>query len=199
MSEAKECLKPKTMSVPAYNVGTCVLCGKMLKDPVSVSMGVGPVCRSTGIYIPRSSGIREKTKTGQLSMFEATKAVFTWYRGDGILWILDQDKGRTVTNDLANVVKEIDKHLTDHGDSIYNYALMYRDTDNMYDGIILRNEKPNGAFSEHFSYGEDFYPIRESSFDLAHDKCLKWHSTYPHGTKRVGGIQSVTKEVVPGL
>lgn len=171
---------------------SCMVCGKWLTDPISVELRVGPVCRGSGKYIPRTKD-RKRKKTKQLSLFDDMKAHYEWGITDGVIWVIDLDRGKSVTNDLANVVMEIDAGFPfpKEGTSIFDYPLMYRDTTKTWDGIILRGipqdrEKVREhGFNEHHNYGEDFYPIRETDFQVALQKCLKWNALYPHGTQRV--------------
>jgi len=84
----------------------CRVCNRPLKDPVSLKLGVGPVCRARG--------------AGQLGLFGGERPGFSDAAGrhahydvvkvtPAIVWIRDrvEDQVISVTNDAENVVREL--------------------------------------------------------------------------------------------
>lgn len=100
----------------------CYMCKKPLTDPVSVRLGIGPVCRMK----------RKEDMKRDLFCFAAD---YTWGIDGEIIWIKDNSNGsRTVTNDSENVICEIAAELHE---PITNFAIMYRDTESVWDEIKI--------------------------------------------------------------
>lgn len=103
---------------------SCSYCGKALSDPVSVEIGVGPVCRITN----KIKEMSEKTE----NLF-ASRALFEYgFEGD-VLWITDEGGFKSVTNDMENVLEDIMDtvgHVKLRGNKI-----MYRDSMGIWDGV----------------------------------------------------------------
>lgn len=78
---------------------SCRVCGKDLTDPVSVALGIGPIC-----YMERKM---KELNSGD-SLF-ADRAVYTVDDDGDFIKIIDLDEGRTVTNDARNVVRDLVK------------------------------------------------------------------------------------------
>lgn len=114
----------------------CTTCGLTLTNPVSQSLGQGPICR-----------VGAKNRTMNTPNLFAPRASYKWgfirphkpKFNISIIWIEDLDAGKSVTNDMNNVLEEIDAELKvlRNTDSIDNYLLMYRDTMGIWDGINL--------------------------------------------------------------
>lgn len=70
-----------------------------------------------------------------------TRATFKHYlgshQGNRIITIIDEDRGMSVTNDIENVVKEIESL---HGLDADDYLIIYRDTDGTWDGWDNKNQ-----------------------------------------------------------
>lgn len=98
----------------------CRVCGHPLRDPVSVSTGVGPTCANRRSPAPEI-------------MFEA--AYFAEVVA-GVLVIFDRDAGSlSVTNDVERVIeKEADRR----GEKLPRLVI-YRDSEGRYDQIRHRN------------------------------------------------------------
>lgn len=102
----------------------CRCCGKPLTDPLSVALGIGPVCRIT-------TKVQEATDmTGNLF---APRADYTYTVEDGIVCIVDCDSGRTVTNDAEAVVAD----LKTAGLDLDALAIIYRDTLGVWDQLLV--------------------------------------------------------------
>lgn len=87
---------------------------------------------------------------------EKPKSTYTYKVLEGnILYIEDQDQGKTVTNDIEAVLYEIAQHL-DKSTVMEDFDIIYRDTDGIIDGV--RTE--DGEFKE-------FYAIRETNLNIA--------------------------------
>jgi hypothetical protein len=66
---------------------------------------------------------------------------FTYQLADGLLLIEDLDMGnRSVTNDLENVLLTI---ATLEGVNLEDYAVAYRDSQGIYDGVRLQDGRPH--------------------------------------------------------
>lgn len=105
-------------------VCTCGICGKPLTDPVSVQFGVGPVCR-INIKLREAKNMTE-------SLF-GPRAAFTYELRGNVVCIVDQDEGRSVTNDVENVLADIARDGVD----LREYRVIYRDTLGIWDEIVL--------------------------------------------------------------
>lgn len=125
----------------------CRCCGKPLTDPVSIELGIGPVCQMKRKH--------EDANDMNQSLFPA--AVYG-VRLDGVvLAITDQDRGRTVTNDVRNVIAELRRD----GYDVDQLRIMYCDTDGVWDGIATKGGE--------FDY---FFPLRERDYSAAKAKLL---------------------------
>ncbi len=97
-----------------------------MSDPVSVEIGIGPVCRMSRKARQRKD--RSPTLFGNA-------AQYSWGTDGGIIWVKDTNQDhRSVTNDAENVLTEIagqlDGLLTD-------YLVMYRDSEGIWDEMEI--------------------------------------------------------------
>lgn len=116
---------------------TCTRCGKPLTDPISIESGMGAVCRIKA---------KNMTSRNQENLF-STRASFSWRLTDkGVISIVDQDSGKSVTNDIENVLKDIER---EHGSSIAGRMIMYKDSQGIWDGVSW-----DGTRASFFSIGE---------------------------------------------
>jgi hypothetical protein len=89
------------------------------------------------------------------------KSDYTWKVTEDVLHIEDLNLGgRTVTNDIENVINEIYQVI---GEKIKGYKIMYRDSEGMWDGVT-----PSWGVKKCVSC--DFYHIGETDFKLALEK-----------------------------
>jgi len=57
-----------------------------------------------------------------------------------VLYLTDEDKGRTITNNIENILAMINrkqKYIFSAGDSAKNYKVIYKDTSDYIDEIVL--------------------------------------------------------------
>lgn len=99
----------------------CWVCHRGLKDPVSIALGVGPVCRIKG----------KKIMVGQRSIFEPQSAYDYWLDGN-LLCIVDLNQGMSVTNDMERVLAKINATTPLQGKKV-----IYRDSDGIWDGVTF--------------------------------------------------------------
>lgn len=119
----------------------CRCCGKALTDPVSIALEIGPVCRVN---------LKIKELTNMTESLFGPRSDYS-YRIDGdVIAITDNDKGRSVTNDVPNVLADLVKE----GIDLSQYKIMYRDTSGIWDGIA----HDGNAFTAIFPLTEREYP-----------------------------------------
>lgn len=139
------------------SVSACYSCGKALSDPVSVELGIGPVCRVKN----KMDEFWEKTR----NMF-ANRSEYDWgitSHGD-ILYITDEGGLKSVTNDMENVLADISEHVV--LDELQDLKIIYRDSMGIWDGV-------NISFGENHSIkGISFYPVTEKNFGRACEKVM---------------------------
>lgn len=120
---------------------SCIKCSRPLSDPISVELGMGPICR-----------IAAKCSTINRENLFSMRAIYSWgflrptdpKHHHSIIWIkddCDQNEAKSVTNDMDNVLKEIaDKvYDIDHSLSIMNFLVMYCDSLGVWDGITVKD------------------------------------------------------------
>lgn len=93
------------------------------------------------------------------------KSTFTYHftsKGDEIvLVIIDKNEGgMSVTNDMENVIELIVAET--ENDEIYNMPIVARDSDGIYDEVIMKTSREFGGSAQ-------FLPCRTNSEDLAVD------------------------------
>lgn len=102
----------------------CCVCGKPLTDPVSVAFGIGPICR-----------INQKLQEAHCmnrNLF-GSKADFSYEIVAGVVCIVDNDRGMSVTNAVDAVLAEIAAVGIDVG----QHRVIYRDTLRVWDEIVV--------------------------------------------------------------
>lgn len=87
------------------------------------------------------------------------RADYIWGIKDSVLWIRDLDQGgKSVTNDLENVLIEIAHKLIDQN-MILPPFIIYRDSEGMWDGVNIST-----------LLGVVYYPLRSDSMKKAIQK-----------------------------
>lgn len=139
------------------NASACYSCGKTLSDPVSVELGIGPVCRVKN----KMDEFQERTR----NMF-ANRSEYDWgMTPDGkILYITDEGGLKSVTNDLENVLQDIQETIPLR--DLVNARIMYRDSMGIWDGISIKYT-PGMAIQS-----VSFFPITEKEFNQAKAKLM---------------------------
>lgn len=84
---------------------------------------------------------------------KSNESYYKYFFDGNVLFIEDMNKGKSVTNNIENILKQI---TLEERTSMDNFRIMYRDTDGIIDGI----ETKDGKFS-------NFYPIMERAFYTA--------------------------------
>lgn len=128
---------------------TCSICGKPLSDPISVKIGIGPVCR-----VHRKTNEMNE-KTSNLFSDRSTFA-YGFFNNKNILWIEDLGGFKSVTNDIENIMKDIKSE----GHDIKNKHIMYKDSYGIWDGIKIENRIVS------------FFSINETDIYKAADKLI---------------------------
>lgn len=106
---------------------TCGICGKALSDPISVQFGVGPVCR-VNLKLREARNMTE-------SLF-GPRADYSYELDGNIVCIVDHDHGRSVTNDVENILADLAADGVDLG----SHRVIYRDTLGVWDEIVLKKD-----------------------------------------------------------
>lgn len=122
----------------------CGVCGKPLTDPVSVHLGIGPVCRITLKF--------NEAKDMTRNLFSST-ADYTYELHGNVVCIIDHDNGMSVTNDIERVLADI----KGEGVPLGSYRVIYRDTMGVWDEVVLNDDGTFRAFKS----------INEQQFDAA--------------------------------
>lgn len=133
---------------------TCSICGKPLSNPISMELGIGPVC-----YVKRKL---EEAMSKMDNLF-APRSEFEYGMEDGILYIRDLGGLKSATNDMENILADI---AGDIGRKIYNYQIMYLDSMNIWDGIRITRHYQKTKFQF------EFFSINEKDFEKAKSKLL---------------------------
>jgi hypothetical protein len=112
------------------NGSHCCVCHRPLKNPASVEAGIGPICAGKH-YLRKTS----KQPQNQLDMFRSS---YSWGFDGEVVWIIDKDHGRSLTNDMENALIEINAALMQKGlKLIIDYPVMYRDTAEIWDEVAV--------------------------------------------------------------
>lgn len=145
-------LKTQKQVLPPANVCRC--CGRSLTDPISVELGMGPICR----IHQKTSRMQEQT----LNLF-GNRAQYTWDRDGDIIAIVDADNGYgpSVTNDIQNVLRYIALEL---GEGLQDYRILYRDSRGIWDGVHILSH------GGRHTGGVQFYSINERDYQRAKAK-----------------------------
>lgn len=125
---------------------TCICCGRVLTDPVSIAAGIGPVCAMTAKEAELAS------RNGHLFRAEYRVRVDA-----GVIVIEDLDRGRTVTNDAEAVIADLARVGHD-----LTLPVMYRDSSGIWDGMEVAGGRFAGFFLlQRRDYGEARRALRE--------------------------------------
>ncbi len=77
---------------------------------------------------------------------QKSRSSYDWQLHEpNILFIEDNDRGMSVTNNIENVLQEIRAELDSH--NLDHLQIIYRDTNGMIDGVDTRNNQYAGIFS----------------------------------------------------
>lgn len=144
----------------------CAQCGKSLSNKVSVRLGVGPVCR-----VER----KQKSKDDlQLELFNALNAEYSWGITEPdpdspgtqtpVIWIEDRNAPgcRSVTNDMDNVLRTIDRELAMTGQRVDAYPVIYQDNLKVWDGVV-----PNRVGDAKSYFNATFFSIHRETREEA--------------------------------
>lgn len=122
----------------------CIRCKRPLTDKISLGLGVGPKCRL----------ILKNENAGNRTMDIFGNADFEYQVLDDVIVIFDLNMGgRSVTNDIHNVLDHIEQEIG----GIKGKRVIYRDSHGIFDGIGVTR---NGEFT-------NFYSLNVKSLDAA--------------------------------
>lgn len=138
-----------------YQTSTCSCCGKPLTDPISVEIGIGPVCRVQ----KKMEDMNEKTG----NLFSNRSDYDYWFDGN-VLAIEDLGGYKSVTNDIENVIHDITRNEVM---DIMEFRIMYKDSMGIWDGISLQ--------ISHGSLKVNFFSLNERLYQKAKEKLLSNH------------------------
>ena len=121
----------------------CSICGRKLSNPVSMYIGIGPVCRSKCRYKHRK---RKDSQQGVLDFMHAQFEVIRHERGK-FIFIRDigHETGRSVTNDADYVIEQL---YLGHGIDDET-RIFYEDSDSKIDEILHTRNKFDGFLEGH--------------------------------------------------
>lgn len=105
---------------------TCSCCGKPLSDPISMEIGMGPVCRQNIKLLEAANNTR--------NLF-GDRADYDYTVEDGLICIVDNDRGPSVTNDVHEVIGD----LMRDGLDLAKLRVIYRDSMGIWDEIVVSN------------------------------------------------------------
>jgi hypothetical protein len=124
----------------------CSICGKRLTDPISIEHGIGPDCRL--------SLKLNQAKNMTRHLFNERSDYSYELRGH-VVCIVDHDNGKSVTNDIREVLAD----LTRDGLDLSRHRVIYRDSLKIWDEVVLK-----GAMFH------DFKSLNERELDAALQK-----------------------------
>lgn len=101
----------------------CKFCHKKLTDALSVDLGLGPVCRL-------NLKIAEPTRRDFFNL--GTRACYDYEIVDGVVCIVDNDRGKSVTNDANKVIADLCNDGID-----LSMPIIYRDTMGVWDRMLV--------------------------------------------------------------
>jgi hypothetical protein len=111
----------------------------MLKDPVSVALGMGPICRAKAGGVSHVQRVPDLL--GRRAQYDVAKVT------PEIVWISDRNDGAiSVTNDAENVVMELHNKYP-------GARVIYRDSDGNWDEL-----KHKGGQFTGFAPARDMVP-----------------------------------------
>lgn len=140
----------------------CSICKRPLTDPVSVRLGIGPVCR-----IQRKLDyMNEKTE----NMFE-NRSDYS-YKIDyenNIIAITDNGGLKSVTNDIEKVIADIAMET-----QITGRTIIYKDSMGIWDGIEVTMEMKETKTEQIGTIKKiEFFPLTETQYEKAVEKVIK--------------------------
>ena len=141
----------------------CRVCGKPLKDDVSVALGIGPKCRVMG----KDNERQDKT----INMF-ASRADYVHGLdvSNKIVSIADIGGLKSVTSDIDNILTDIANlpSLKEVG-GLEKCKVMYQDSDGIWDGVTFKvtYEQLMAIIT-----GVAFFPLTEKDFEKAKHKLI---------------------------
>jgi hypothetical protein len=153
----------------------CYICHQPLTDPLSIKLGIGPVCRA-------KQTVKHKPNGNDLF---GNRADYSWGIDGNLLWLKDQSiSGRSLTNDMEVCLCEIQAALGTNR-PITDYSIVYKDSEGVWDGVRLTRfdlakvinvdakwvEVRGGHYMPAF-LEIDFYHIGAKSFEVAKTKVL---------------------------
>jgi hypothetical protein len=113
----------------------CRICSRLLKNPVSIELGIGPVCRA-----------KNNTMQGEFDFMKAEWEVLKHESGKYIfIRDIGHNSGRSVTNDAEYVIEQlyIEEEITDET------RIFYEDSEGMVDEILHSGKKLTGYKAGH--------------------------------------------------
>ncbi len=122
----------------------CTICGKNLTDPISIEHGIGPVCR-----------VRLKNEEMNQGNLFSSRANYDWRIDDDIIAIVDKGGGKTVTNDIDNILKDISTEIP----NLDKFQIIYQDSFGIWDGVIVKGARCI-----------QFFSINETEYQKAKEK-----------------------------
>lgn len=125
-------LGPGAMKMKDSKADACRICGKPLSDPLSMDVGMGPVCRI-------ASKLKE-VNGRQQDLFGNERASYTFETRGDVICITDLDRGRTVTTDADRVIED----LVDCHGSLDGKRVIYRDSMGVWDEILVSDNRFTG-------------------------------------------------------
>lgn len=104
----------------------CVRCKRPLKNPITVQAGYGPIC-----WTKMQGGAKKSVNEKQRGFFEAD---FDFKLGQDAVIIYDLDLGgKSVTNDIENVLKKIKLTIP----NLFDFKVIYKDSLGTFDQVII--------------------------------------------------------------
>ena len=100
----------------------CTICNKPLSDPISVDLGIGPVCRVS------AKNHREMSE----NLF-APRAEYGWDVIGDVLCIEDLNGAKSVTNDMENILRDLLHDIS------MPRKIIYKDSMGVWDGVDFTN------------------------------------------------------------
>lgn len=139
---------------PLQPISICRRCGRVLTDPVSIALGVGPVCRL------RAKNFEYKMKNKTNLFGEGVD--YSYGVTNGVLHITDNNGPVSVTNAMERVLIEIWGSV-----DIVAMPVIYRDSQGIWDGVHFATtiEGDRKSIS-----GVRFYSINETELEKALEK-----------------------------
>lgn len=103
----------------------CSMCGKKLTETISVAIGIGPVCRM-------------KSKRKELIMGNnlfSNRALYVFSVFNNYLIIEDLNGMKSVTNDMDNILEDLNKQIT----GLDKKKVIYKDSMGVWDEVRFKS------------------------------------------------------------